>query len=118
MANKPLRGLSARPAGAKRKRIRALFNVDAREVLRTLPHPVTNLYGGLIFGREISPCNGWDDAVVESFFGTLITGLCVTGRPVVIPPFGYFSPVEFQERVAHSTSGIHETGGSPKSHFF
>jgi len=74
------------------------------------------------------PGNCWDNAVVESFFATLKTEL-VRGRPyhtrqdartevfAYLEGFynrsrrhstlGYLSPVEFEQRAAHSTRGVH-----------
>jgi transposase InsO family protein len=75
------------------------------------------------------PGNCWDNAVVESFFATLKTELRVTeewnssrqhARTAIFEyvegfynrtrrhsTLGYLSPVEFEERAAHSTSGVH-----------
>jgi transposase InsO family protein len=75
------------------------------------------------------PGNCWDNAVVESFFATLKTELCSKGHPFSTrqeartaifeyvegfynrarrhSTLGYLSPVEFEERVAHSISGVH-----------
>lgn len=80
------------------------------------------------------PGNCWDNAVVESFFATLKTEL-IHGRPyhtrqdarteifAYLEGFynrarrhstlGYLSPVEFEERAAHSISGVRETERSP-----
>jgi putative transposase len=74
------------------------------------------------------PGNCWDNAVVESFFATLKTEL-FHGRPYLTheqarteifaylegfynrarrhSTLGYLSPVEFEQRAAHSTSGVH-----------
>jgi transposase InsO family protein len=74
------------------------------------------------------PGNCWDNAVVESFFATLKTEL-IHDRPyhtqqeartevfAYLEGFynrarrhstlGYLSPVEFEERAAHSISGVH-----------
>lgn len=81
-----------------------------------------------IRGSMSRPGNCWDNAVVESFFATLKTEL-IHGRPyhtrqdarteifAYLEGFynrarrhstlGYLSPVEFEERAAHSTSGVH-----------
>ena len=75
------------------------------------------------------PGNCWDNAVVESFFATLKTELRVTeagyatrqaARTAIFEyveafynrarrhsTLGYLSPVEFEERAAHSTSGVY-----------
>jgi putative transposase len=75
------------------------------------------------------PGNCWDNAVVESFFATLKTELRVTegwnatrqhARTAIFEyvegfynrarrhsTLGYLSPVEFEERAAHSISGVH-----------
>ena len=76
------------------------------------------------------PGNCWDNAVVESFFATLKTELRVTeegyansrqaARTAIVEyvegfynrarrhsTLGYLSPVEFEERAAHSTSGVY-----------
>jgi putative transposase len=75
------------------------------------------------------PGNCWDNAVVESFFATLKTELRVTeewnstrqhARTAIFEyvegfynrarrhsTLGYLSPVEFEERTAHSISGVH-----------
>ena len=81
-----------------------------------------------IRGSMSRPGNCWDNAVVESFFATLKTEL-MRGR--LYPTrqdarteifaylegfynrarrhstLGYLSPVEFEERAAHSSSGVH-----------
>ena len=73
--------------------------------------------------------NCWDNAVVESFFATLKTELCVTvdwyatrqaARTAIFEyvegfynrahrhsTLGYLSPTEFEQRVAYSTTGVH-----------
>jgi len=75
------------------------------------------------------PGNCWDNAVVESFFATLKTELLVNAHPYPTrqdvrteifaylegfynrsrrhSTLGYLSPVEFEQRAAHSTSGVH-----------
>ena len=75
------------------------------------------------------PGNCWDNAVVESFFATLKTELRVTeewyatrqaARTAIFEyvegfynrarrhsTLGYLSPVEFEERAAHSTTGVY-----------
>lgn len=75
------------------------------------------------------PGNCWDNAVVESFFATLKTELRVTegwsstrqhARTAIFEyvegfynrarrhsTLGYLSPVEFEQRAAHSTGGVH-----------
>jgi transposase InsO family protein len=75
------------------------------------------------------PGNCWDNAVVESFFATLKTELRVTeewnstrqaARTAIFEyvegfynrarrhsTLGYLSPVEFEQRAADSTSGVH-----------
>jgi len=74
------------------------------------------------------PGNCWDNAVVESFFATLKTELCHARRDLTTEQarteifayvegfynrvrrhstLGYLSPVEFEERAAHSRSGVH-----------
>ena len=74
------------------------------------------------------PGNCWDNAVVESFFATLKTEL-LHGRQLLTheqarteifaylegfynrarrhSTLGYLSPVEFEQRATHSTSGVH-----------
>ena len=81
-----------------------------------------------IRGSMSRPGNWWDNAVVESFFATLKTEL-IHGRPYHTRPearteifeylegfynrsrrhstLGYLSPVEFEQRTAQSTSGVH-----------
>lgn len=75
------------------------------------------------------PGNCWDNAVVESFFATLKTELLVPAHPYPTrqdvrtaifeyvegfynrsrrhSTLGYLSPVEFEQRAAQSTSGVH-----------
>ena len=74
------------------------------------------------------PGNCWDNAVVESFFATLKTELFHARRDLTREQarteifaylegfynrlrrhstLGYLSPVEFEQRAAHSTSGVH-----------
>ena len=75
------------------------------------------------------PGNCWDNAVVESFFATLKTELLVNAHPYPTrqdvrtaifeyvegfynrsrrhSTLGYLSPVEFEQRAAQSTSGVH-----------
>jgi len=75
------------------------------------------------------PGNCWDNAVVESFFATLKTELLVNVHPYLTrqnirtaifeyvegfynrvrrhSTLGYLSPREFEERAAHSTSGVY-----------
>lgn len=75
------------------------------------------------------PGNCWDNAVVESFFATLKTELLVNAHPYPTrqdvrtaifeyvegfynrarrhSTLGYLSPGEFEQRAAHSTSGVH-----------
>jgi putative transposase len=75
------------------------------------------------------PGNCWDNAVVESFFATLKTELLVNAQPYpsrqdvrtaifeYVEGFynrarrhstlGYLSPVEFEQRAAYSTNGVH-----------
>ena len=74
------------------------------------------------------PGNCWDNAVVESFFATLKTELCHARRDLTTEQarteifayvegfynrvrrhstLGYLSPTEFEQRAAHSTSGVH-----------
>jgi transposase InsO family protein len=96
-------------------------------------------YGALAYQQQLAihgircsmsrPGNCWDNAVVESFFGTLKTELRVTAdwyatrqhaRTAIFEyvegfynrvrrhsTLGYLSPVEFEERAAHSTSGVY-----------
>jgi putative transposase len=74
------------------------------------------------------PGNCWDNAVVESFFATLKTELLVHAHPYPTrqdirtaifeyvegfynrarrhSTLGYLSPVEFEQRAAHSTHGV------------
>ena len=81
-----------------------------------------------IRGSMSRPGNCWDNAVVESFFATLKTEL-MRGRPyhtrqdartevfAYLEGFynrsrrhstlGYLSPVEFEQRAAQSSSGVH-----------
>lgn len=74
------------------------------------------------------PGNCWDNAVVESFFATLKTEVFHGHQNLTLEQtrteifaylegfynrvrrhstLGYLSPVEFEERAAHSTSGVH-----------
>jgi transposase InsO family protein len=74
------------------------------------------------------PGNCWDNAVVESFFATLKTELFHGCQPLTREQarteifaylegfynrarrhstLGYLSPVEFEQRATHSTSGVH-----------
>ena len=75
------------------------------------------------------PGNCWDNAVVESFFASLKTELLTKGHPFssrqeartaifeYVEGFynrarrhstlGYLSPVEFEQRAAYSTTGVH-----------
>ena len=75
------------------------------------------------------PGNCWDNAVVESVFATLKTELLVNAHPYSTrqdvrteifaylegfynrsrrhSTLGYLSPVEFEQRAAHSTGGVH-----------
>jgi putative transposase len=75
------------------------------------------------------PGNCWDNAVVESFFATLKTELCSKEHPFSTrqeartaifeyvegfynrarrhSTLGYLSPVEFEQRAAYSTNGVH-----------
>jgi putative transposase len=75
------------------------------------------------------PGNCWDNAVVESFFATLKTELFAKGHPFSTrqeartaifeyvegfynrarrhSTLGYLSPVEFEQRAAYSTNGVH-----------
>ena len=84
------------------------------------------------------PGNCWDNAVVESFFATLKTELLVPTHPYPTrqdirtaifeymegfynrtrrhSTLDYLSPVEFEQRAAHSTSGVHRIGGSPQAY--
>src|SRR5262245_40732044 len=96
-------------------------------------------YGAVAYQKRLSirgircsmsrPGNCWDNAVVESFFATLKTELCVTeewnstrqaARTAIFEyvegfynrarrhsTLGYLSPVEFEQRAAYSTNGFH-----------